>query len=583
MNRHAQVQPSNVAEAFRPPAGDLKIIDKLLTRDVGAGPCPCPGGRPLGGAPTTAGNALRHYFLYDLKVAATLLIALLALALAACGQGKSQAPQTFDLEHEQPALVVSAAQSDDGPLSIAAGDVNGDGHPDLIVGAAQADGPANSRPDCGEAYVIFGPAAQGGTIDLAQDEPDVTILGADSEDRMGFSAAAGDVNGDGIDDILLGAPLADGPANDRPQAGEVYVILGSPSLEPAIDLALGQQALTLFGAEEEDRLGISVTAGDVNGDGRADVLAGAFLADGPDNARYQAGEAYLLLGGPSLGGARDVAQGEYDLAIIAADEDDQLGYAVATGDLNADGIGDLIIGAFRADGPGNARNDTGEAYVIFGSRALGGVLDLASAPANLAVTGAHDEDDLGAAVASGDVNGDGVDDLLLGAPRADGPDDTRDRAGEAYVVFGSASLQGSVDIDRAEQDVTILGADPGDRLGLAVAGDDIDGDGIDDVVLGAEGGDGPENDRENAGEAHVIPGSASPEPMVDIALSGTHGAIFGELTGDRFGGRVAAADWDGDGRADVLAITHNAGSVDAPGRGGRAYVISVGPRLRDSR
>jgi hypothetical protein len=71
--------------------------------------------------------------------------------------------------------------------------------------------------------------------------------------------------------------------------------------------------------------------------------------------------------------------------------------------------------------------------------------------------------------------------------------------------------------------------------------------------------------------------------MVDIALSGTHGAIFGELTGDRFGGRVAAADWDGDGRADVLAITHNAGSVDAPGRGGRAYVISVGPRLRDSR
>ena len=174
-----------------------------------------------------------------------LLIVFLALAFPACGQGKSQGSPVFDLAHERPALSVLAAQPDDGLISVAAGDVNGDGHPDLIVGASQADGPADSRPDCGEAYIIFGPAAQGGTVDLAQDEQDVTILGADSEDHMGYSVSAGDVNGDGIDDVLLGAPLADGPTNDRPQAGEAYVILGSRSLKPTIDLALGQQTLSM--------------------------------------------------------------------------------------------------------------------------------------------------------------------------------------------------------------------------------------------------------------------------------------------------------------------------------------------------
>jgi hypothetical protein len=514
-----------------------------------------------------------------------LLVALLALVLTGCRQDKSQEPQTFDLARERAAFTVAAAQPEDGLISIAAGDVNGDGHPDIIAGAPGADGPADGRPDCGEAYVIFGPADEDGTIDLAQNEQDVTILGADESDHLAFSAAAGDVNGDGIDDILLGAAGADGPANARPQAGEAYVVFGSRSLEPTIDLALRQQDLTLFGAEKEDRLGISATTGDVNGDGSEDILVGVFLGDGPDNARYQGGEAYLVLGGPSLGGTRDVAQGEYDLAVIAAEADDQLGYAVATGDLNSDGIGDLILGAFRADGPDNARNDTGEVHVIFGSRDVGGAIDLASTPADLTVAGARAEDDLGAAVASGDFNGDGVADLLIGAPMADGPGGARDRAGAAYVFLGSPSLRGSLDVDRGEQNVTIVGADPGDRLGVAVAGGDVDGDGLDDVIVGAEGGDGPENDRERAGEAYVILGSASSAATVDTALTRPSATIIGEETRDDFGRRVAAADWDGDGRADVLATTRGVGPgvPGESGRGGRAYAISIGQRLRETR
>lgn len=512
-----------------------------------------------------------------------LLIVVLVLALAGCGQGKSQGPPTFDLGRERPALTVSAAQPADGLISVATGDVNGDGHLDVIAGAPQADGPGDSRPDCGEAYVIFGPAIQDGTVDLARQEQDVTILGADTEDYLAFSIAVGDVNGDGIDDILLGAPLADGPANERPQAGEAYVIFGSPSLEPTIDLAQGQQDLSLFGTEKEDRLGISLASGDANGDGSEDILAGAFLADGPDNARYQGGEAYVVLGGPSLGGTRDMARGEYDLAITSADEDDQLGCSVAMGDLNSDGIDDLILGAFRADGPGNARNDAGEVDVIFSSRALGGVLDLASTPPGVTVAAADPDDHLGQAVASGDVNGDGIEDLLIGAPAADGPDNGRDSAGEAYVIFGSPTLQGSMDVGRGEQNMTILGADPGDHLGAALASGDMDGDGIEDILLGAEGADGRENDREDAGEVHVILGSASLEPTADTAV-GDHGAtILGEQEGDAFGSQVAAADWDGDGRADVLATAPDDGREGAGAEGGWAYVISIGPRLREKR
>jgi hypothetical protein len=198
------------------------------------------------------------------------------------------------------------------------------------------------------------------------------------------------------------------------------------------------------------------------------------------------------------------------------------------------------------------------------------------------VAGADAEDDLGAAVTSADVNADGVADLLIGAPRADGPDEARDRAGEAYVIFGSPSLKGAVDIDQAEEDVTILGADPVDHLGTALDIGDIDGDGTDDLVLGAPGADGPENARKDAGDAYVVLGSPSLGPVIDISLGEQGATMFGEQEGDAFATRIAVADWDSDGRADVLATAPNGGAESSPGRAGRAYVISIGPRLRDS-
>lgn len=510
-------------------------------------------------------------------------IALLALALAACrdGEPKAQGLLTIDLAGQRPALSLLGAQAGDKVTAVAAGDVNGDGNQDIIVGAHNADGPQEGRPDCGEVYVIFGPADGSGIIDLAEDQQDVTIFGADSGDSLGFAVAAGDANGDAIDDILIGALLADGPTNERPNAGEAYVVFGSPTLGPTIDIALGQQDLTLFGAEQEDRLGASLATGDANGDGVQDILVGSFLADGPENARYQGGEAYLIFGTPSLSGARDMAHGEYDLSLIAAEADDQLGHHLAMGDLNKDGIDDLILAAFRADGPDNAREDGGEVHVIFGSSSLSGVLDFASASPDVTVTAADNEDHLGHAVASRDVNGDGIDDLITGAPRADGPDNARDGAGEAYVLFGSPSLAGSFDIALAEQDVTILGADTGDRLGTSLASADLNGDGVADIIVGAERGDGPDDGRKDAGDVYVVLGSISLSQTVDIALDDHSAAVFGEQQGDAFGLRVAAADWDGDGQADVLATARAADGPDGTREdAGQAYVITIGSRLK---
>jgi hypothetical protein len=505
------------------------------------------------------------------------LAAVIVLA-AACGGGGG-GPTSFDLAHQRPALTVLGAQTEDGLGAIASADVNGDGHADFIIGAPAADGPDDGRPDAGEAYVIFGPHP-GATLDLSRDKPDVTIFGAKSSDFLGFAVGSGDVNGDGFADILLGAPLADGLDDQRPDAGEMYVIFGGPTLASTLDLAQGEQDLTIFGAGPDDSLGAALAAGDSSGDGFADILVGSFLADGPDDTRYQAGEAYLLLGSSGLSGRRDMAQGEYDLAILAQDADDQLGHYLAMGDLDGDHLDDLIVSAFRADGPRNEREDAGEVYVFLSSAGLKGVADLATTRPNFTACAADAFNDLGAAVAAADMNDDGIADLIVGAPRADpvSAADARRGAGEVYVFFGGASLTGSRDVSQSQQDLTLLGADPDDRFGTALAAADLDGDGKAEVIAGAERGDGPDDRRQDTGEIYVVRASSTLPAKLDMAGGAYNAIVFGQRSGDMLGASLAAADWDGDGRFDLLA---GAPLADGPGSRtdtGAAYVIR-GPAL----
>ena len=421
----------------------------------------------------------------------------------------------------QPDVIIYGATAGDSltlDCAIAAGDVNGDLIDDLVLGACPAGGPGEMRYEAGEAYIIYGSATLPATIDLANGDEDVLVYGATGGDHLTGNGAVvlGDVNGDGLNDIVLGAYGASGPGDLRSEAGEAYVIYGSANLPDSIDLANGDEDVTVYGATAQDyltRYG-TVALADVNGDGLNDIFLGANRADGPGNARPDAGEAYIIYGSASLPATINLGAGDEDVTIYGATAQDYLtryGIAIA-GDVNGDGLDDIVLGTYGADGPGNSRDAAGEAYIIYGAPDLPGTLDLAGNDEDVTIYGATAQDLLTRAgsIVVGDVDGDGLDDIVLGAQGADGPGDGRSTCGEAYIIYGSAILPGAIDLDNGDEDVIVYGpaADGLTSTGAIVLGD-INGDGLDDTILGEHLADGPGGGRDDAGKAYVVFGSST--------------------------------------------------------------------------
>ncbi len=346
-----------------------------------------------------------------------------------------------------------------------AGDINGDGFDDLILGAREANGVG--RADAGASYVVFGRAAGfGAGIDVAglTGTNGFAILGADATDRSGYSvAAAGDVNGDGIDDLIIGAPQGD--PGGRANAGEAYVVFGRlGGFGATLDLGTlnGTNGFTISGVDAGDNAGWSVaSAGDLNGDGRADLVIGALYAD--PGGRDNAGETYVVFGRAGGFGANldlSTMPAAMGFTITGTAALNLTGHSVASaGDVNGDGIDDLLIGALYADGTGGA--DAGETYVVFGrTTGFGNVLDLSSlnGQTGFVIGGVAAGDFSGQSVsAAGDVNGDGFDDLIIGAPLAD--PSGRVNAGSSYVLFGAANVTRLT--NNATVTVTVTGTNDG--------------------------------------------------------------------------------------------------------------------------
>ncbi len=450
-----------------------------------------------------------------------------------------------------------------------AGDINGDGYDDLLIGAFRAT-PA-AKTEAGEAYVIFGRAsAFPALLDLATlSLPDgFRIEGIDAGDRLGRTiSTAGDVNGDGFDDIILGAHYA-APGGDT-RAGEAYVIFGretgySSILDPAT--LSGADGFRLDGIDPDDVAGYWVDgAGDVNGDGFDDVVIGAFDA-GPPSAN-NAGETYVVFGhaGPFAASLELTAlDGTSGFRLDGVAAGDNSGYRVAgAGDINGDGFDEVLIGAYQADPGGKTK--AGQSYVLFGhAGAFSATVALSSLNGanGFRIDGIDPLDASGAAVDGvGDINGDGFDDLLIGAYRAsDGPVDS---TGESYVLFGKSSAYS------AAISLASLNGTNGFRLdGFATFGwsgystsaaGDVNGDGFDDFLIGAPRSNSQSGEvfvifgRDFTGTATDI-GTAAPETLagsaaVDIVIAGG-----GDDTLEGAGGADVLRGGSGSDRVEIIDL-----------------------------
>ena len=484
---------------------------------------------------------------------------------------------SVDMASASPLLTVLAADPLDfqtGISSLAAGDFNGDGIGDLLIGLSFGDGPDNSREDAGEAFVIFGRRGLDGTIDLAKEQAGLHILGALPGDNLGFGVASGDLNGDGIDDVIVGAPGSNGLKNLRTDLGEAYVIFGRSDLGGTIDTLKEEQDFTFMPAEGFTRVGTSFAVADVNGDGISDLVAGGPFGGRKPGApvggtRTTLGEVYVVFGSRTLKGQVSVARDEQNFTLSGARELDAFGVAVAAGDVNGDGVADIIVGSRGYDGTDGTKDESGAVFVFFGSRGLSGKRGVGDA--DFTLLGADAGDGLGETVASGDFNDDGLADIVAVARTGDGPDGRRSESGEAHVVFGASSLSGSLDLASGKADAAIYAVDPASLMAIAVATGDLDGDGRDDLVLGAPLASGA--GRSLDGVVFVVFGDG---------LTGTidlrHDVkgrpfIFGAAGGDALGTGAAIGDINDDGHPELMLAA--AGPQDPKAGPGKIYAISL--------
>ncbi len=395
------------------------------------------------------------------------------LSSQTCLFGQSRLLQSFIEEN-------STGSNDFGYSVSTAGDVNGDGYSDIIVGAP------GYHNRTGEVYIYLGGSS-------ADNTADITITGENENDEFGYSvSSAGDVNGDGFSDVIIGAPRT--YSNLTP--GKAYIYFGGSSMDNTADLYF-------VGASSGEHLGSAVsTAGDVNHDGYDDVIIGA-----PDYDSYK-GRAYIYFGGTSMDTTADVViTGSVNYGTLGK----SVSWAGNVNGANADGTqyDDVIVGE-----PGNDKS-----YIYYGGSSMDAVADVY-------LEGENSGDNFGCSVSNaGDINNDGYDDVIVGA------EEYNSDRGKAYIYFGGSPMDYTAD-------ATMTGENEGDKFAHSVSyAGDVNKDNYSDVIVGAWAYDS------NTGKAYIYFGnnSINPTPSADITVTG-------ETANSNFGYSVfTAGDVNNDG------------------------------------
>lgn len=462
-------------------------------------------------------------------------------------QARAQGPvreRTVDLLVEPGTAIMGAPMKEQLGNDVRSGDIDGDGLADLIMGAHW--GSDGGRNIVGRAYVAFGRAAWPGRLDLAAYHERIwSFMGRGREARMGVAVEAGDVSGDGVDDLIIGSLLAD--PYDQANGGAVYVMFGHEGAGGHVDFLQSNPDVIIAGNStpfDSDRLGTDLAVADFNQDGHVDLVAAAVLRDGFKGA------VFGWWGPLRAGQAINLRTDTPDWLLLGPADSAYFGASLAAGDLDGDGKPDLAVGAWSAADAGPVQS--GAVYVFRGRPGIGGIVDMAKTPPDSLVVGPPNALLSGAIslgtcscrgrpLAIADLDGDGANDLVAGAPLDEG------RRGSVFVLRGPLTAPRYA-LPEAPH-LLIHGAAVDDRLGWSVATGHLDGDGHVDLVMAS-----PWASALGRAKVGLVYGVRGPLPLtgtLDVVAQAPLEVIGPTLSDGDAGLVMMLADTDGDGIEDL--------------------------------